>query len=627
MFLYNAIMKILPTYLRENFSYVVLSIIWLFSVFNPVFKKYDYGAEFPTVILFGVVIFLIAIFEFKQKREKPILEKIFLMIFLVSIGLSFVFSQTKNTGFSEVLAFFSVVILYLIFAYKKIDWIGKFLKIVIIGSVFAVILGYFFYFLREETRFFGPFFNILDHSNVWPNAFSLFLIMTWPIFILFFEKKGKLYTALLIGLILSGLFLTYSRGAMIVLGGQGVLLFIYFLKRIRFKTIILSILALGFCIFLFWEANYLRAFNHEVIDLKERISFENGDKLTSKQERIDFWLGAIELIKEKPLFGWGPFSFRQAYNPIQKTFLGNADHPHNIFLKIGAENGLIALGSFLAFLLTVLVTVLKRFSLLSKRNKDILFILSVSVLGAVAHNLIDYNFNFFANLLLLFIFLIFIRSLVIKKATKVARPYVGILLSFIIALISLYEGGLLFLDHIVYDKFFSDSSLFPRNTYLSIAEADIYDNYYEGALIALDKQISLNPLDSQAWYLKGVVYCEEKYENFDLNLCRENFEKALNLNPMNDFSYYRDYFRVLEKLNLNDEINKFIEKYLPLIELYFDYVRGNVHFTAYTQNVENVAEFIYIISPYLDQQKSSDLLAKRIKMLETAEAKREEKTY
>ena len=68
-------------------------------------------------------------------------------------------------------------------------------------------------------------------------------------------------------------------------------------------------------------------------------------------------------------------------------------------------------------------------------------------------------------------------------------------------------------------------------------------------------------------------------------------------------------------------------KSLPLVELYFEYVEKNVHFTAYTQNVESASEFIYIISPYLDQQKYADLLAKRIQMLETADEKRNAKTY
>ncbi len=620
-------MKIFPKYLRENFSFVVLSLFSLFSLFNPVFKKYDYGAEYPTVLLFGVAVLLIAIFEFKQKRDKDTWEKIFLFIFLISVGISFALSQTRNIGFSEVLAFGSVVILYLILAHTKIDWMNKFLKMIVISTVFAVILGYFLYFLREEVRFIGPFFNILDHSNVWPNAFALFLIMTWPIFLLFFEKKGKTYTSLLIGFVISGLFLTYSRGAMIVFAGQVILLLIYFLRRIHFRTVILALIALAAGMLLFWEANYFRSFSHETINLEERISFGNSESITSKQERIDFWLGAIELIKEKPLFGWGPFSFRYAYNPIQKTLLGNADHPHNIFLKIGAENGLIALGAFLAFLIMIFVRVLKRFPKLSQKNKDLLYILSVCVLGAFAHSLIDYNFNFFVNLLILFVFIIFIRSIIAKPSAKISHPYIGLVFSFVIAVFSTYEGSLFLLDHMVYDKSFLNNSLFPRNTYLNIAEADIYHNYFDGAISALNKQISLNPLDAQAWYLKGAVYCEEKYEKFDLNMCKDDFEQALSLNPMNDFSYYTAYFRVLEKLNLNDEMKNFIEKSLPEVELYFQYVEQNVHFTAYTQNVENVAEFIYIISPYLDQQKSSDLLAKRTKMLETADEKRNEKTY
>ena len=115
-------------YLKNNFSFLVLSGVFLIALFNPVLKKYDYGAGFPIVLLFSVLLFLVVLYERKQKREKARLEQtlIFAVIFLFIVG--FINSQTKNIGFSEVLAFVSVFTSYLVFAYQKTNFIRRFLK-------------------------------------------------------------------------------------------------------------------------------------------------------------------------------------------------------------------------------------------------------------------------------------------------------------------------------------------------------------------------------------------------------------------------------------------------------------------------------------------------------------------
>lgn len=592
----------------ENFSYLALSAYFLCVLFNPVFKKYDYGAEFPMLLVFGVILVPVVIAEFKKKREvgiSALLEKIFLLIFMAAVVLSFVFSQTKNYGFSEVLAFSSLVPLYFIFAHKKINWTSKFLQIAAIGTILSVCLGYFIYFFRPDPRMYGVFFNILYHSNVWPNAFALFLVMMWPIFLLFSKNKKAWLTALVIGFVLSGLLLTFSRGALLVFGGQMVLLLIYFIKRIKLKTVFWALITGVFAIALFFGANFVRTSNNEkVVDFEQRIEFSNSESLTSKQERVDFWLGAIKLMEEKPVFGWGPYSFRYAYNAIQKTFLGNSDHPHNVFLKIGMENGMIALSAFLAFLLSVFVVVVKRFKKLNGIKKDTVYVLGTCVAGGFAHNLIDYNLNFFANLIVLFLFIIFIRSLVAKNI-KIKKAITGLVLVIIIAIFSLYEGALLILSHVEY-------SLFPRDYYLNKVQSTAWVERLDVARIALNKQISLNPLSADAWHIKGLI---EKNKDY--------LKKALELEPMNKFSYYRDYFKVLTE----NEKKEIVPKVETLLTTYFTYVQNNVHFTAYTSNVEDAADLIDLIMPYLNAEKVSYFSKEKIVMLKTAEDLRVQKKY
>ncbi|MFA6305526.1 MAG: O-antigen ligase family protein [Candidatus Gracilibacteria bacterium] len=616
----------------KNFSFYVLCFVLLVTLFNPVFNKYDYGAGFPMVLMLGVLLLPMAIYEIRKKREWNLYEIIFLGVFCVFVVLSFVFSQARNFGFSEVLAYLSAVLLYLIYSNMKIGFTEKFLKVVMWFSVFAVLLGYIFYFARAEVRMFGPFFNILDNSNVWPNAFALFLLLVWPLMVVV-NKKIDLKFAVLCGFVLSGLLLTFSRGALIAFAGQIIILFVYYFKRIDLKKVAYVLLTGVFAVGLFFGANYVRSLGNEVIDVGKRLEFGTTDSATSVTERTDFWKGSVELIKEKPLFGWGPFSFRSAYNPIQKTLLANADHPHNIFLKIGVENGLIALLGFLGFLVTLFVVFVRRVfgkdqAKMSVSKRDVLFVLFVSVLGGFAHNLIDYNFNFLQNLILLFLFMAFIRSMLIKKEASSCCFYKFFLVCFavIVCAVSLYEGSILVINK-VYNPAVLEYSLFPRNYFLASGDKALQEKDFQGAMGFIDKEIALNTLDAQAYYLKGVLYCKIKNPDFDLEKCRENFRQAIAKNPMNDFIYYRDLIRTIDPKTISDRDENIVHKSGELIMQYFDMVDKNVHFTAYTQNVEAAAETVDWLMLYLRPPYDNVFKTLSENMLKTATKLREEKKY
>ncbi|MFA5820593.1 MAG: O-antigen ligase family protein [Candidatus Gracilibacteria bacterium] len=597
-------------------AFWVMSVFWLWTLLNPVFKKYDYGAEWPNVVVFGILVFALALGEFRKKREKNRGEEIALVIFMVLVGLSFVFSETRNVGLSEVVAYISVVSLYLIFASQKIFGQEKILKVIGVGALLAIFSGYMFYIFRQEPRMFGPFYNLLYHSNVWPNAFALFLLMAWPV--LFFLLRGKwnaLATAIM-AMTFGALLLTYSRGAWIAFGGQILLFLPYFWKRFNLKNLGKVLLVALMSVAIFLAANYIRGINEPVLNLEERVNFDNGENLTSSTERLDFWNGAVELAKEKPLLGHGPFSFRWAYQGIQKTFLGISDHPHNVFLKIAVENGVLALLALLVFAGFLIKKVVQRFRLIPKEKQAMAYILSVSVLGAAAHSLIDYNFNFLANLILFFALLAILRSLFVAKESEgksmkeVVLGIVGV-----VAILAIFEGGILVAAY-GFEKDFLAYSLYQRNYYLEQADAAIGEHEYRKAVEYADKEIELNKLDDRAYYLRGVASCKLGNEF----LCREDLGKAVRLNPMNEFDYYHDYILVTEDPAA-------IVKAISLVEPYFEYVEKNVHFTAYTQNVEAAAELIDILIPYLSNEQINDFLAGKQLMLEQAEKLRAEKKF
>jgi O-antigen ligase len=73
--------------------------------------------------------------------------------------------------------------------------------------------------------------------------------------------------------------------------------------------------------------------------------------------RIIFWENTLQLIKQRPIIGYGTGAFEAAYSQqvAGKTGLQGlitAD-PHNQFMKIVGENGLIGLMLFLGFLVSI----------------------------------------------------------------------------------------------------------------------------------------------------------------------------------------------------------------------------------------------------------------------------------
>ena len=105
------------------------------------------------VILFGVLLVVIAALEYKKRREKNLWEELFLLVFVIFTGLSFVFSQTQNYGLSEVLAFLLGTGLYLVFATQRVEWTKRFLKVIGVGVLLAILVGYIFYSRQERKTF------------------------------------------------------------------------------------------------------------------------------------------------------------------------------------------------------------------------------------------------------------------------------------------------------------------------------------------------------------------------------------------------------------------------------------------------------------------------------------------
>lgn len=102
--------------------------------------------------------------------------------------------------------------------------------------------------------------------------------------------------------------------------------------------------------------------------------------------RLTQWQFCVDLIKERPLFGWGLRNFSPLYQAKMNFWFG---HPHNLFLMLGAEAGIAAV---LLLLLVVGSILLRAFKLLqnwSAGSRLIFFSYIVAFTACILFNLTD----------------------------------------------------------------------------------------------------------------------------------------------------------------------------------------------------------------------------------------------
>ena len=106
--------------------------------------------------------------------------------------------------------------------------------------------------------------------------------------------------------------------------------------------------------------------------------------------RVTQWNFCLDLIRDRPFWGWGLRNFSPLYEEKMATYLG---HPHNFFLMLGAEAGLINL----IFLSLIIGWILSRgcLAFIILKNDDsepIIFFSFLMIMGAyILYNLVDVN--------------------------------------------------------------------------------------------------------------------------------------------------------------------------------------------------------------------------------------------
>lgn len=249
--------------------------------------------------------------------------------------------------------------------FRKMENMVYFFTLIGIAFALVVMTVIFLYISTGRNPFLlrfnpGPFF--VDHTVF--GAFSATMI---PMAVLFafsknFNANFRLISKGILFFLLLGLFFSYSRGAWLSMF-LGVSLMGAYVMRHWFKKLMIPLILLGgIAGYLLWVNYDPGALSDQAVSrkniydhLRSVTNFRSDD---SNAERINRWRSAIEMGKERPVFGFGPGTYMFQYGDFQRagdrtlisTNRGDNGTAHNEFFlalsETGWPGGLLIIGVF-----------------------------------------------------------------------------------------------------------------------------------------------------------------------------------------------------------------------------------------------------------------------------------------
>jgi len=393
-----------------------------------------WGPFFPDLIVsISALFFLYYLFknkEFLYFYKKPII--IFFIFCIYCILLSLFVAEDKMLSFESSLFYFrigvfSCFIWYLVDQDKSV--LNYFYYTIILCFLALVIDGYIQYFTGENilgfkisgvrvSSFFGNELIMGSYlSRLFPLLFALFLI-----------KKKKFFEVYFIGLLFILvdvlIFMSGERSAFFFLNLSTLFIIILINKYQKFRllTFIIAIVCISFL-----------SLNSSIFsDRMFKVPAKNMGIIKSSNEPVIFSTVHDSLIRTayniflaKPILGHGPKMFRVICKE-EKYRIGIQPcqtHPHNFYVQLLAETGIIGFLFLFSALSYVFYTALKQLKCIILKQKRPLTDYQVCLLAGLLISLWPFspNGNFFNNWLMIVYSLpvgFYLQSIYSKKKVK-----------------------------------------------------------------------------------------------------------------------------------------------------------------------------------------------------------------
>lgn len=252
-------------------------------------------------------------------------------LFLIYFGAQiYVEKPIQRTISSKALILGTVPVIFSCFSQYLLNWHGP----------YELFNGLIIWYQRPRTELYQPITGLFNN----PNYAGAWLAMIWPLLLNYLSQKRKdgSKTKFIIVFSFSVFFivaigLINSRGAWLGILASIPLLF--------GNSVIIWLLPLLGFIFLSIIVCTLPSFTESIKDLAcfliPNNLITNFNDLNVSHEnipRLMIWGKSINLIAQKPIFGWGAATFPIIFLSQYGEWKG---HPHNLFLELSISYGLI----------------------------------------------------------------------------------------------------------------------------------------------------------------------------------------------------------------------------------------------------------------------------------------------
>jgi O-antigen ligase len=191
-----------------------------------------------------------------------------------------------------------------------------------------------------------PFMSHISYNPIL--VFALYVVLHE----LFFNKKiinlvFFLYSFFAISMTIN-LFITGGRAGQVMFFAMVIILIFQYFNKQKLHAFLLSLILVPIIFFTAYQTSDLF---HKRVDMAyQDITSYSDNKNTSLGKRITFTLNSLELIKDNLFFGVGTGDFPTEYqkiNAINTPSIISPTNPHNMYILILTQLGLLGLGTFL----------------------------------------------------------------------------------------------------------------------------------------------------------------------------------------------------------------------------------------------------------------------------------------
>lgn len=232
----------------------------------------------------------------------------------------------------------------------------KWRRAVIGAFVSAMLLTFLLSILKVYAGL--PITNRFTEACVFKDHIYTNLMMAFSSFIMghYMFLNVNLRVRILLGCLLAGLifyifFMSQGRSGYVIFA---VLWSLFFLQRFKLKNFLLGMLGLILLLGLVWISSltFQKRVSYAIHNLK---SYRMGDFNSSDGLRLEYLDQTWKLSKQSPWIGFGTGSFKEVYRAHS---LANhtplTDNPHNEYLNVFLQLGLLGIGALLALFGSIL---------------------------------------------------------------------------------------------------------------------------------------------------------------------------------------------------------------------------------------------------------------------------------